>query len=191
MSENDERLQKRIEERLLESRTILISEAVTSSLARRIVASLLLLDAESAEKPITVHINSPGGSIYDGFAIYDTMRAVRAPVRTVCTGLAASMASVLLLGGRKGHRYVLPSCRVLIHQPRGGMGGDATDIRIQAKEMLTLREQINRLLAEETGQPLERIEKDVDRDYWMSAEEAREYGLFDRVLTSLGDLPAE
>jgi ATP-dependent Clp protease protease subunit len=188
MSEHEEQFQNRLEERLLRSRTIFISESVTPRLARRIVASLLVLDAESGEAPITVHINSPGGSIYDGFAIYDTMRAVRSPVRTVCTGLAASMASVLLLGGEKGHRYVLPSCRVLIHQPRGGMGGDATDIRIQAKEMVTLRERINQLLADETGQPLERIAKDVDRDYWMSAEEAREYGLFDKVVGSLAEI---
>jgi ATP-dependent Clp protease protease subunit len=188
MNEPEDHVQSRLDVRLLRARTIVISEPVTDKLAQRVLASLLLLDAEAPDEPILVVINCPGGEIYNGLAIYDTMRTIRSPIRTVCTGHAASMGSILLLAGEKGHRYVLPNCRTLIHQPRGGMGGDATDIRIQAKEILTLRERLNRILAEETGQPLERVEKDVDRDYWMSAEEAVEYGLFDRIVESLAEV---
>jgi ATP-dependent Clp protease protease subunit len=179
----------RLEERLLRTRTILISEPVSSTLTRRVVTSLLVLDAESPEKPITVVINSPGGSADDGFGILDAMRLVRAPVRTVCVGLAASAATIILLGGEKEHRYVTPSCRILIHQPSSGISGSASDIAITAKEILKLRERIVRLLAEETGQDAERIEKDIHRDHWMSAEEARDYGLFSKVIQSIDELP--
>jgi ATP-dependent Clp protease protease subunit len=186
--DSDAGLVARLETRLLESRTLLISEPVSSDLTRRVIASLLLLDADDPKAPITMMINSPGGSADDGFGIYDAMRYVRAPVRTVCVGIAASAATIILLGADKEHRFVLPNCRILIHQPSSGARGSASDISITAKEILKLRERINRLLSEETGQPISRIDEDVHRDYWMSASEAVEYGLFTRVVGSVADV---
>lgn len=175
---------------LLESRSILLTGPVTDELSQKILAQLLVMDAQDAEKPIRVYINSPGGSVDAGFAIYDAMRFVRAPVHAICAGLAASAATVILLGGDKGHRYSLPNTRFLLHQPSTGMQGQASDISIGAQQILNLRARINRLLAEETGQPLERIETDTHRDYWMTAEESVEYGLIDSIVNSAGDLPA-
>jgi len=178
----------RVAERLQDHRTILISEAVTSELAKSIVGRLLLMDFEKPGEPITVFINSPGGVIDDGFAIYDTMRFIRSPVTTVCTGLAASMATVILLGAEKGRRLVMPGCRAMIHQPSGGAIGSASDIAISAEQILKLRERINRLLSEETGQSVEQIEKDMHRDHWMTAAESVEYGLFDKVVEGWGEV---
>ena len=178
----------RIAERLQDQRTILISESVDSELAQTIVGRLLLLDFEKPGEPIYVFINSPGGVIDDGFAIFDTMRFIRSPIRTICTGLAASMATVILLAAEKGHRYVMPGCRAMIHQPSGGAIVTASDIAISAEQILKLRARINRILSEETGQPIERIEKDMHRDHWMTAEESVEYGLFDEVVTSWADV---
>ena len=188
MSKHEESFQDRLEERLLRSRRIIISEPVSSKLTKRVLTSLLVLDAESSDEPIDVFINSPGGTADDGFAIYDAMRFVRAPIRTVCVGLAASAATIILLGGDRGKRYVLPGCRIMIHQPSSGVQGTASDIEISAKEILKLRERINELLVQETGQSRERIEKDMKRDHWMSAEESVEYGLFSKIVESLADI---
>ncbi len=186
--DSDSSLVTKLETRLLESRTIMISEPVTSRLSRRVIASLLLLDQEDPAAPINVIINSPGGSADDGFGIYDAMRFVRSPVRTICVGIAASAATIILLGADKEHRFVLPSCRILIHQPSSGARGSASDISITAKEIIKLRERINELLAAETGQPVEKIDEDVHRDYWMSAQEAVAYGLYTRVVDSVTDV---
>jgi len=177
-----------LEDRLLKTRTIPLFEPITPRSARRIVTSLLVLEAEDADKPVTLLVNSPGGSVDDGFAIYDTMRFVRCPVRAVCTGLAASAANIVLLGAPKGSRLSLPNTRILIHQPSTGVQGQASDIAITAKEILKTRERLNGLLAAETGQPIDRIAQDTNRDYWMSAEEARAYGLIDRVIRSRGEI---
>jgi ATP-dependent Clp protease protease subunit len=173
---------------LLESRSILLTGPVTDELSQKILAQLLVLDAQDAEKPIRVYINSPGGSVDAGYAIYDAMRFVRAPVYAICAGLAASAATVILLGAEKGKRLSLPNTRFLLHQPSTGMQGQASDISIGAQQILNLRARINKLLAEETGQPLERIETDTHRDYWMTAGESVEYGLIDSIIESAGDL---
>jgi ATP-dependent Clp protease protease subunit len=174
--------------RLLDSRTVLICGPIHDDLARDVMAQLLVLDAADATKPIRVFINSPGGSVDAGFAIYDAMRFVQAPVHSVCAGLAASAATVILLGAAKGRRWSLPNTRFLIHQPSTGMQGTASDVAIGAKEILKLREKVNRLLASETGQSYERIAEDTHRDYWMSAEEAIQYGLIQKIASSSGEL---
>jgi ATP-dependent Clp protease protease subunit len=176
--------------RLLDHRTVLLCGPVTDDLAREIMAQLLVLDAADAVKPIRVYINSPGGSVDAGYAIYDMMRFVRAPLYTVCAGLAASAATVILLGAAKDRRYTLPNTRFLLHQPSTGMQGTASDVAIGAREILKLREKVNQLLAAETGQPLDRIREDTHRDYWMSAEEARQYGLITHIVESVAKLPA-
>ncbi len=182
------RRERSLESRLLKTRTVTLFEPVSPRASRRVVTSLLVLEAMDPEKPITLLINSPGGSVDDGFAIYDTLRFVRTPVRTVCVGLAASAATVILLAAPKGSRFALPHTRFLIHQPSGGAIGQASDVAITAKEILKTREQINRLLSEETGQPLERVEQDTNRDYWMNSDEAKKYGLIDKVVRSSRDL---
>jgi ATP-dependent Clp protease protease subunit len=149
-----------------------------------IVAQLLFLEAENPEKDISLYINSPGGVVTAGMAIYDTMRFIKPDVSTICVGQAASMGSFLLAAGAKGKRYILPNSRVMIHQPSGGTQGQASDIAIQAKEILFLRERLNKELADNTGQPIEKIERDVERDYFMSAEEAKAYGVVDAVISS-------
>ncbi|MDE5101640.1 MAG: ATP-dependent Clp protease proteolytic subunit, partial [Trichodesmium sp. St19_bin2] len=151
-------------------------------LANRIVAYMLYLDSDDPNKPIYLYINSPGGSVTAGLAIYDTMQYIKADVITICLGLAASMGSFLLAAGTKGKRLALPNSRIMIHQPMGGTRGQATDIEIEANEILRVRSELNNMLAERTGQSLEKIEKDTDRDYYMSAEEAKEYGLIDQVI---------
>lgn len=168
--------------RLLKDRIVMLGTEVDDDLANAIVAQLLFLESEDPDKDINLYINSPGGSVSAGLAIYDTMQYVRCPVSTICVGQAASMGAVLLLAGAKGKRYALPSARIMIHQPLGGARGQATDIEIQAKEILRLRSYINGLISKHTGHTIERIEKDTERDYYMSAHEARQYGLIDEVV---------
>jgi ATP-dependent Clp protease protease subunit len=168
--------------RLALDRIIFLGREVDDEIANAIIASMLYLDSEDPEKDIYLYINSPGGSVSAGLAIYDTMQHVRANVATMCVGLAASMGSFLLTAGAKGKRTSLPHSRIMIHQPLGGAQGQATDIGIQAKEILYAKDRLNQILAERTGQPLERIERDTDRDFFMSAEEARQYGLIDQVV---------
>ena len=168
--------------RLGQERIIFLGQEVTDALANRIVAYMLYLDSDDPNKPIYLYINSPGGSVTAGLAIYDTMQYIKADVITICLGLAASMGSFLLSAGTKGKRLALPNSRIMIHQPMGGTRGQATDIEIEAKEILRVRSELNNMLAERTGQYLDKIEKDTDRDYYMSAEEAKEYGLIDQVI---------
>lgn len=171
-----------IYERLFLERIIFLSEEVDDAIANAIVAYMLYLDSEDQTKPIYLYINSPGGSVTAGMAIYDTMQHIKSDVITICVGLAASMGAFLLAAGSKGKRLALPHARIMIHQPLGGSRGQATDIEIEAKEILRIREQLNLMLAQRTGQPLEKIVKDTDRDYFMSAQEAKEYGLIDQVI---------
>lgn len=168
--------------RLLRDRIIFLGTPVDDTIADAIVAQMLFLEADDPDKDIQLYINSPGGSVTAGMAIYDTMQQVKPDVITICFGLAASMGAFLLSGGAKGKRCSLPSSRIMIHQPLGGAQGQAVDIEIQAKEILYHKQRLNELLASHTGQPLERIEADTDRDFFMSAVEAREYGLVDQVL---------
>jgi ATP-dependent Clp protease protease subunit len=170
--------------RLSQERIIFLGQEVSDGLANRIVAFLLYLDSDDSSKPIYLYINSPGGSITAGMAIYDTMQYIKSEVITICVGQAASMGSFLLAAGSPGKRVALPHARIMIHQPllSGGMRGQATDIQIEAQEILRIREQLNQMLADRTGQPLSKIEKDTDRDYFMSAQEALEYGLIDKVI---------
>ena len=172
--------------RLLKDRIIFLGVPVTDQVANSIIAQLLYLESEDPEKEVSLYINSPGGSVTAGLAIYDTMQYVQPDISTICMGQAASMGAVLLAGGTDGKRFALPNSRILIHQPllRGGIGGQATDIDIQAKEILRIRERLNSILVEHTGQTQERIEKDTDRDYFMSASEALDYGLIDTVIES-------
>lgn len=168
--------------RLLKERVIFLVGPVDDYVANVIVAQLLFLEADNPEKDISLYINSPGGIVTAGLAIYDTMRFIKPDVSTICVGQAASMGSFLLSAGTKGKRYILPNSRVMIHQPSGGAQGQASDIAIQAKEILYLRERLNQELAANTGQPIEKIAADVERDYFMNAEEARAYGVVDAVL---------
>jgi len=168
--------------RLLRERIIFLGEQVTSETANRIVAQLLFLEAEDPEKDIQIYINSPGGSVTAGMAIYDTMQQISPDVVTICFGVAASMGAFLLSGGAKGKRLALPNSRIMIHQPLGGAQGQAVEIEIQAKEILFLKKTLNSLLAEHTGQPLEKINEDTERDYFLSPSEAVEYGLIDKVI---------
>ncbi len=170
--------------RLLKDRIVILGSSVTDMVANSIIAQLLFLESENPEKDIQIYINSPGGSVTAGMAIYDTIQHVRCPVSTICIGQAASMGAVLLCSGTKGKRYSLPNSRILIHQPliTGGISGQATDIDLQAKEILRMRKVLNEILSRHSGQTIERIEKDTDRDYIMSADEAKTYGLIDEVI---------
>jgi ATP-dependent Clp protease protease subunit len=170
--------------RLLKERVIFLVGPVSEMTANLVVAQLLFLESENPDKDISFYINSPGGSIYAGMAIYDTMQFIKPDVSTLCTGMAASMGAFLLASGAKGKRFSLPNSRIMIHQPSGGSQGQASDIEIQAKEILYLRGRLNQILADCTGQTIEQIAKDTDRDNFMSAEQARDYGLVDSVLTS-------
>ena len=170
--------------RLLKERVIFLVGPVNDQMANLIVAQMLFLESENPDKDISLYINSPGGSVSAGLAIFDTMNFIKPDVSTLCTGLAASMGAFLLAAGAKGKRFSLPNSRVMIHQPSGGSQGMASDIEIQAKEILYLRERLARIMADNTGQTIEQIHKDTDRDRFMSAEESVEYGLIDRVLTS-------
>jgi ATP-dependent Clp protease, protease subunit len=168
--------------RLLKERVVFIVGPIDDYMANLVVAQLLFLESENPDKDIHLYINSPGGVITSGLSIYDTMKFIKPDVATMCIGQAASMGAFLLSAGTKGKRYSLPHSRIMIHQPSGGAQGQATDIEIQAREILFLRERLNRLMAEHTGQPLERIARDVERDYFMSAETAKDYGLIDQIL---------
>jgi ATP-dependent Clp protease, protease subunit len=172
--------------RLLRERIIFLGSDVNDDVANTIAAQMLFLEAEDPEKDIQLYINSPGGSISAGMAIYDTMKQVRCDVATICYGLAASMGAFLLSGGTKGKRMALPNARIMIHQPLGGAQGQAVDIEIKAREILYLKGLLNQLMADHTGQPLSRLETDTDRDFFMSPDEAKEYGLIDRVITREG-----
>jgi ATP-dependent Clp protease protease subunit len=168
--------------RLNQERIIFLGQEVTDGLANRIVASMLYLDSDDPNKPIYLYINSPGGSVTAGMAIYDTMQYIKSDVVTICVGLAASMGAFLLASGTPGKRLALPHARIMIHQPMGGTRGQASDIEIEAREILRIRSLLNSILAERANQSIEKIEKDTDRDYFLSAEEAKEYGLVDQVI---------
>lgn len=179
-----------ISQSLHQNRTILISQQVDSKLTQHVMASLLLMDQDDPTKPINVLINSPGGSVDDGFAIYDALRFVRAPVRTINVGLSASAATVIMLGAEKEHRYALPNARIMIHQPLGQIPGtSAENVKRWAEQIIKIRKKINELYARETGRPVEEIAEATDRDYWFSAEAAVEYGLISHVISSYDDLP--
>jgi len=169
--------------RLLKERVIFLVGPVSDHVANLVVAQLLFLESENPDKDISFYINSPGGSVSAGMAIFDTMNFVKPQVSTLCTGMAASMGAFLLAAGEKGKRFALPNAKIMIHQPSGGSQGQATEIEIAAREIIKTREQLNKILAERTGQPMERIERDTERDYYMSAEECKEYGLIDQVIS--------
>ncbi|GIP34266.1 ATP-dependent Clp endopeptidase proteolytic subunit ClpP [Paenibacillus sp. J2TS4] len=171
--------------RLLKDRIIFLGTPINDAVANTVIAQLLFLDAQDSDKDIHVYINSPGGSITAGMAIYDTMQFIKSDVSTICVGLAASMGAFLLAAGEKGKRYALPNSEIMIHQPLGGAEGQASDIEIRAKRIIRMREKLNLILADRTGQPLDKIEKDTDRDYFMWADQAAEYGLIDKVIKSL------
>ena len=171
--------------RLLKERIIFLGTAIDDVVANLVVAQILFLQSDDAEKDIYLYINSPGGSVTAGLAIYDTMQYVKPDVCTICMGQAASMGSVLLTAGTKGKRFALPNARIMIHQPWGGAQGTASDIHIQAQEILRMKEELNKILAKHSGQTLERIEKDADRDFFMSSKEAQEYGLVDQVISGI------
>ena len=173
--------------RLLKDRIIFIGSAIEDHMANLIIAQLLFLESDEPEQDIYLYINSPGGVVTSGMAIYDTMQYIKPDVQTICLGQAASMGAFLLAAGADGKRYALPNSRMTIHQPLGGFQGQASDIEIHAREILALRQRLNEMLAKHTGQPIERIEKDTDRDNFMSAESAKEYGLIDKVLSSRAD----
>ncbi len=179
--------------RLLRERIVFLGTAIDDEVADSIVAQLLFLDAEDGEKDIQLYINSPGGSVYAGLAIYDTMQQIRPDVVTICFGVAASMGAFLLCGGAQNKRLALPSTRIMIHQPLGGAQGQASDIEIQAKEILYIKKRLNEILSSHTGQPIEKIADDTERDFYMSAEEAVNYGLIDRVFSrnspNIPDIP--
>ncbi|GIP17823.1 ATP-dependent Clp protease proteolytic subunit [Paenibacillus montaniterrae] len=168
--------------RLLKDRIVMLGSGVNDVVANSIIAQLLFLAAEDPEKDIHLYINSPGGSITAGMAIYDTMQYIKPDVSTICVGMAASMGAFLLTAGAKGKRFALPNSEVMIHQPLGGAEGQASDIAIRAKRIINMREKLNRIMAERSGQPIERINQDTDRDYFMSAQEAVDYGLIDKVI---------
>lgn len=176
--------------RLLKDRILFIGTPIDDAYSNLVIAQLLFLEAEDPDKDIHLYINSPGGSVTAALAIYDTMQYVKPPIETICMGQAASGAALLLAAGTKGKRFALPHARIMIHQPYGGTQGQASDIQIQAKEILRMRQELDRILATHTGQPLERIEKDSDRDFFMSPEEAKAYGLIDEVIHSRLGLPA-
>lgn len=173
--------------RLLKDRIIILGSAIDDNVANSIVAQLLFLAAEDPEKDISLYINSPGGSITAGMAIYDTMQYIKPDVQTICIGMAASMGAFLLAAGEKGKRFALPNAEVMIHQPLGGAQGQATEIEIAAKRILFLRDKLNNILSERTGQPIEKIAQDTDRDNFMTAEQAKEYGLIDHIITRSDD----
>ena len=177
--------------RLLKERIIFLGTPVTDEIASLVIAQMLFLEAEDPDKYITFYVNSPGGVVTAGLAIYDTMRYVRCDIVTLCMGQAASMGALLLAAGTKGKRYALPNARILIHQPMGGFQGQATDIDIHAQEILRMRSDLNKILAQHTGQNIRKIKKDTERDYFMSAEEAKKYGIIDRVLEKRAKIDEE
>jgi len=168
--------------RLLKERIIFLGGPIDDHVANSVIAQLLLLDHEDSKKDIKLYLNTPGGSVTSGLAIYDTMQHVKAPVSTICVGIAASMGAVLLAAGQKGKRYVLPNAEIMLHQIMGGVEGQATEIEITARHILKLKERLNQMLVKHTGQKMDKIERDTDRDYWLTAQEAKDYGLVDEVL---------
>lgn len=170
--------------RLLKDRIVFVGSGIDDTVANLIVAQLLFLESEDPDKDISLYINSPGGTIYSGMAIYDTIQYIKPDVSTICVGLAASLGAVLLAAGTKGKRFALPHSRVMVHQPLGGAKGQAVDIEIHAREIVSLRQTINEILAKHTGQPIDRIAKDTDRDFFMDVDAAKEYGIIDDVLTT-------
>lgn len=177
--------------RLLKDRIIMLSGAIDDDVANSVIAQLLFLDAQDPEKDIYIYINSPGGSVTAGFAIYDTMNFIKSDVQTIAMGMAASMGSFLLTAGTKGKRFALPNAEIMIHQPLGGAQGQATEIEIAARHILKTRERLNKILSDKTGQPIEVIERDTDRDNYMSAEDAKAYGLIDEVMENNVELPGK
>ncbi|HON42799.1 MAG TPA: ATP-dependent Clp endopeptidase proteolytic subunit ClpP [Bacillota bacterium] len=175
--------------RLLKDRIVFIGGPIDDSMANLVIAQMLFLQGEDPDKDINLYVNSPGGSVTSGLAIYDTMQYVKPQVSTVCVGLAASMAAVLLAAGAKGKRYALPYSRVMIHQPAGGTSGQATDIEIQAREIMRIKKITHEILARHTGQPVDRIEQDTERDYYMSAQEAKDYGIIDNIFEGKAGKP--
>lgn len=173
--------------RLLKERIIFLGTAIDDTIANLVTAQLLFLEAEEPDRDIAMYVNSPGGTVTAGLAIYDTMQYIKPDVSTICIGQAASMGALLLTAGAKGKRYALPNSRILIHQPLGGVQGQASDIDIQAREILRMREELNEILSRHTGQPIKRIEKDTDRDNFMTAEQAKDYGLLDDVIVARSD----
>jgi ATP-dependent Clp protease, protease subunit len=169
--------------RLLKDRIIMLGDEINDQVANSVIAQLLFLEADNPEKDISIYINSPGGSTTAGFAIFDTMQYIKPDISTICIGMAASFGAMLLLAGTKGKRYALPNSEIMIHQPLGGARGQATEIEISARRILKLREHINQIISERTGQPVEKIAQDTDRDYFMSAQEALEYGIIDKIIT--------
>ena len=178
------------EVKLMESRTIFISEGINSAVAKRVINSLLIFDEENSAKPVYIYLNSPGGEVNSGFAIYDTIRYIKADVRIITTGLCASIATIINLAAPKKHRYSMPNGRFLIHQPLigGQIQGQASDLEITAREIIKTRKRLNELLAQECGQPLEKVEEDTTRDYWMTAEEALEYGLVTKIVEKKSEI---
>lgn len=178
------------ENKLLEKRVIFVSEGINSTVAKRVVSHLLAMDAQDSSKPIYMYLNSPGGEVNSGFSIYDTMRYINSEVRVVCTGLTASIGTIILLGAPKKHRYTMPNTRFLIHQPLigGHIQGQASDLEITAREIIKTRAKINQMLSEECGQPLAKVEEDTVRDYWMNAEEAKAYGLVTKIVANLKEI---
>ncbi len=174
--------------RLLKERIIFLSDEVNDVTASLVIAQLLFLDAEDPGKDIYLYINSPGGSVSAGFGIYDTMQYIKSDVCTICVGMAASMGAFLLTAGKKGKRYALPNSTIMIHQPLGGAQGQASDIKIHAEHILKTREKLNKILSERTGKPLEQVEKDTDRDNFLTADEAKEYGLVDEIMSNIDDI---
>jgi len=175
--------------RLLKDRIVFIGGPIDDSMANLVIAQMLFLQGEDPDKDINLYVNSPGGSVTSGLAIYDTMQYVKPQVSTVCVGLAASMAAVLLAAGAKGKRYALPYSRVMIHQPAGGTSGQATDIEIQAREIMRIKKITHEILARHTGQPVDRVEQDTERDYYMSAQEAKDYGIIDNIFEGKAGKP--
>jgi ATP-dependent Clp protease protease subunit len=174
--------------RLLKDRIVFIGVPIDDHIANLVVAQLLHLESEDPDREVHIYINSPGGLITAGMAIYDTMQYIRCPISTICFGQAASMAAVILAAGNPGKRYALPNSRIMIHQPLGGVQGQAVDIEIHAREILRLRRELNQILSHHTGQPLDKIERDTERDFFMGAEEAKEYGIIDHVVAKRGDI---
>lgn len=168
--------------RLLKDRIVFLGSAIDDHVANLIVAQMLFLESEDPKKDINLYINSPGGSVYAGMAIYDTMRYVKPAISTICVGLAASFGAVLLAAGEKGKRFALPNSRIMLHQPMGGAQGQAVDVEIHAREIIKVRETLNQILADHTGQPIENIARDTDRDFFMSADDSKKYGLIDEIL---------
>lgn len=176
--------------RLLMDRIIFLGTPINDDVANIVIAQLLFLDADNPERDIQIYVNCPGGGVYAGMAIYDTIQFMKSPVSTICVGMAASMGAFLLSAGRGGKRLALPNSRILIHQPsQTGGGGTASDIEIQAKEIIYLKARMNHLMAKHTGRPVEQIERDTDRDYWMSAQEAKDYGLIDHIVINRSEVP--